>query len=234
MAATIRIGWRDQVTPIDTDITAADVIRGDAVTRAAKHLAVERGGKRALAAKHELARLLARLAARLPDGYLSLHAPAWDQTDGLSIGIWYVRASGPYSTCQIQWSITLCAPGIGRGQRILWQVEGDGILWRRAARMDVLVREVARAVERQRAERQAKAEEAAAQYAAGLPPAAAAIQAQCRATCLQVSADGSTVCEALHDVGGAMTFRLDQAHVDLSERQVAHDRIYHPERLASC
>lgn len=43
----IKIQWRDKKAPLDTAITAQELIRSDALARARKHLSIEIGTKRA-------------------------------------------------------------------------------------------------------------------------------------------------------------------------------------------
>lgn len=106
--------------------------------------------------------------------------------------------------------------------RIAWAVRNE---WRRA---DVAWRTIQAAEEAVEAQREAEASEAAEAYVATLEGRAAALQATCRATCLRVAADGRSVVEALHDVGGSMTTRLDAGTESLAADQTCHDAVYHP------
>lgn len=214
----------------DTPIPAAEILRTEAARKAIGHLAVERGGKQARKYAWQLARILRRVAAQLPDGgHLAVRGIDWNThlMAGLGCEVWYVISN------RIQWEAAIYTP-FGSQSRIEWRYGTDrDPVWRSASRADVLVRDIEREAERRRAKRQAQCEEQAAAYVASLPAEAQALQRTCRATCIRVAPDGRSVTEALHDVGGSMTFRGGsngwRMPESLADMQAQHDAVYHPE-----
>jgi hypothetical protein len=137
----IRIGWRDRRVPMDTPITPRDVIETEAVRKAAAHLAVEWGGRRALRSRYNMARFLrriARLAAR--DGlHLAVQSSNVNTSPepwsiyGLGLGIWAVDGQR-----RIRWMAKVYATD----DPIMRYDPGDGIV-RWARRADAAVRRMA-------------------------------------------------------------------------------------------
>lgn len=144
----VKIGWRDDVILTDAPVAIQDVIlRSGRMVRARRHLAVERGGRRALSAAWALARKLARLAeeAASDGGYLYLNAanqtdspPEWSG-DGLGVGVravvgqrivWAVSVTswgettlpnwGPFAPASLQRRSRTPITSIVRGARAGW------------------------------------------------------------------------------------------------------------------
>ena len=232
MTAKIQIGWMDQHVAMDTPIDAKDILKTDAMMKAMKHLAVERGGKAARSAGYDLARRIKRVAAMLPDEHaIQLHttnqctAPQpWDKWDGLGLELRCVHEN------YIQWDISLYG---GTKGKYRWRYTDDACM-RMASNAPHLIRCIIQVKNERRAEHQKLIDEDARKYVESLPEDVRMLQKTARATCIRLSADGQHVTEILHDVEGSMTFA--QGHngfempKSLEEMQTSHDVIYHKER----
>ena len=223
---TIQIGWEG-----DEAVAPRALMQTDRFRRAMQHLAIEIGGREARSHGWRLVRYLGRLA-RLAEregvrltvhsDYRSCAPPPWSVRHGLAVEVVGLRGS------DIVWSISLYSGD--SDDAITWALTRQGY-FREASRADVLLRDIARATAERKAMRRAKAEAAAARYTEGLPEPARTLQRTARATCLRVSADGRSVTEILHDVGGSCTFvngvnRFAMPN-SLADMQKRHDAVYH-------
>jgi len=192
-------------------------IRDCASARAAiAHYAVEVGRRKARTFMAQLSRRLNRLRRYIArHGYHVAAACDWTRVGGLRATAWICRdRTVRHELVLTPWSVEAVYGGVS----IYLSHRADAI-WRRleAGRAERLAK--------QEAKRQAEADA----YVASLPPDVQAIQRTCRATCIRVSADGRTVTELLHDVGGSMTGSIGTA-TSLADLQARHDSVYHPER----
>ena len=104
----VRIGWRDAVLLSDTDLDLEDaILRSEVMTKARRHLAVEWGGRRALAAAYRLIRQLVRLATVAAEQGARLDLETSNQT----------TAPAPWSGDGLG---ILVRAVMHDGQRILW------------------------------------------------------------------------------------------------------------------
>ena len=139
--ATIQIGWIDKSLSHDTDIFASDLMHSAVIGKAARHYAVECGGRHARSAQYRLVRMIRRIAERLPDGgVLQLQtsnqttAPApWDAFWGLGLELRYVIGH------EIQWDISIYSAY--EACAIHWCITGTSD-HRRSVRIDALLRRI--------------------------------------------------------------------------------------------
>ena len=226
LATTIKIGWTDKAVAHDTPVPPRarhqpELLQTDAIKKAIRHLAIEIGGKAARAEGYRLVRLVSRLANQAAGDGVTLRisglSQMWTVNDGLAVRVWGVKNGA------IQWDIVLYS-----SRPITWRCIGDGYC-NMSSRADVALREIKRDAARRKAERKAKVDEAARKYMESLPEPARALQATCRVTCLQVSADAQWVTERLHDVGGTFGYRIADLTGSLADLQRQHDETYHPD-----
>ena len=195
----------------------------DGVTRAVRHVAIEVGAKRArkvLSRLYQRVRRLAKYVARygchlcLHAGGLSDGPPAWSTNFGaeLRLTVWIISKHTIRHQVYLDamgWYLTIDHARHGLGRRA-------DTVWRR--------------LEAAGHARQVAHEKKAAEYLEALAPDIRRLAETARPTCLRVSLDGSSVTELLHDCGGTM---VSEVSVDsLAAMQRAHDRIYHPDRVA--
>jgi phage-related protein len=177
------------------------------------HLAVEVGRKKARTFMGQLSRRLNRLRR-----YVARHgchvaaACDWTRVGSLRATAWICRdRTVRHELVLTPWS----AEAVDGGVSIYLSHRADAI-WRRLEALR------AERLAKQEVKRQAEADA----YVASLPADVQALQRTCRATCIRVSADGRTVTETLHDVGGTMTSTVGMA-TSLADAQARHDAIYH-------